>query len=144
MRVRLLRTDDHGSQSKCRHQIGIASGPSSETVCIAERTEGGETCDTRHLGEEVALEADALYIRVGKNQILGRPFLPCTILSGDYVAELLAEAKELVDWQTLFADIIFGPPRILAMPAPSTPSFCSDGKTTFSCRFVHLEESERD
>jgi hypothetical protein len=106
-RVRLVRTDDHGSQSKCRHQIGTpTSGPSSEKVCIAEKTEGVETCGTRHQGNEVALEADALYIRVGKNQILGRPFLPCSILAGDYVTELLAEAKELVDWQTLFADII--------------------------------------
>jgi hypothetical protein len=51
----------------------------------------------------VALEADALFIRVGKNQILGRLFLPCTILSGEYVAELLAEArKELLDWQTFY------------------------------------------
>jgi len=106
-RVRLLRTDAHGSQSKCRHQIGTpTSGPSSEKVCIAEKTEGAETCGTLHQGDEVALEADALYIRVGKNQILGRPFLPCSIPAGDYVTELLAEAKELVDWQTLFADII--------------------------------------
>jgi hypothetical protein len=105
-RVRLVRTDGHGSQSRCRHQIGTASGPTSEKVCIAERTEGAETCGTRHQGEEVALEADALYIRVAKNQILGRPFLPCTILAEDYVTELLAETKELVDWQTLFADII--------------------------------------
>jgi hypothetical protein len=28
------------------------------------------------------------------------------ILSDDYVVDLLAEVKELVDWQTLFADII--------------------------------------
>jgi hypothetical protein len=54
----------------------------------------------------VALEAEKLYIQVGKNQILGRPFLPCTILPGDYVVELLDEAKELLDCQTLFADII--------------------------------------
>jgi hypothetical protein len=32
--------------------------------------------------------------------------LHCNILSGDYNDELLAEAKELMDWQTLFADII--------------------------------------
>jgi hypothetical protein len=54
----------------------------------------------------VALEADALYIKVGNNQILGRPFLPCSILAGDYVTELLDASKELVDWQTQFSDII--------------------------------------
>jgi hypothetical protein len=78
------------------------SGHSSKKICFAEKTKGAETCSTHHQGNEVALEADALYIRVGNNQILGRPFLPCSILSGDYVSELLAEAKEL----TLFADII--------------------------------------
>jgi hypothetical protein len=97
--VRSVCTDDHGSQSKCHHQIGTpSSGPSSEKLCIAEKAEGAETCSTcHHQGNEVALEADTLYIQVGKNQILGRLFLPCSILSGDYVGELLAEAKELVD-----------------------------------------------
>ena len=104
--MRLVRTNGHGSQSKCHHQIGTASGPTSKKVCFAERAEGAETCGTRHQGKEVALEANALYICVGKNQILGKPFLPCTILADDYITELLAEAKELVDWQTLFADII--------------------------------------
>jgi hypothetical protein len=56
----------------------------------------------------VALEVDASYIQVGKNQILGRTFLPCTILAKDYVEELLAKANELVDWQTMFADICHG------------------------------------
>jgi hypothetical protein len=54
----------------------------------------------------VALDADAFYIRITRNQILGRPFLPCSILSEDYAEELLADAKELIDWQTLFADIL--------------------------------------
>jgi hypothetical protein len=75
----------------------------------------------------VALEADTLYIKVGKNQILGRPFLPCSLLVGDYVTELLAKAKELVDWQTQFLDII-----------------CFDGKTTLACLYEPLEESGGD
>jgi hypothetical protein len=44
----------------------------------------------------VALEADALYIQVGKHQILGRPFLPYSILAEDYVEEVPAKAKELL------------------------------------------------
>jgi hypothetical protein len=78
MGVHLICTDDHGSQSKCRNQIGTTSGPTSEKIGIAERTEGAETCGTRHQGNEVALEADALYIGVGKTQILGRPFCIAT------------------------------------------------------------------
>ena len=104
--MRLVRTDEHGSQSSCRHQIGSTNGPSNEKVCMADKAEGGETCGTRHQGNEVALEADAFYIRVARNQILGRPFLPCSILSEEYVTELLADSKELIDWQTLFADIL--------------------------------------
>ncbi len=55
---------------------------------------------------EVALEANAFYICIGRHQVLGRPFLPCAILAEEYATELLADAKELVEWQTLFADII--------------------------------------
>ena len=73
---------------------------------MADKAEGAETCGTRHQGDEVALEVDALCIRIARTQILGRPFLPCSILSEDYARELLADSKELVDWQTLFADIL--------------------------------------
>jgi hypothetical protein len=73
---------------------------------MADKAEGAETCGTRHQGDKVALEADDLYIRVARNQILGRPFLPCSILAEDYAKELLADSKELADWQTLFADIL--------------------------------------
>jgi hypothetical protein len=107
MRVRLVCSDKYGSQSKCRHWIGSTSGPSSEKVCMANKAEGAKICGTRHQGDKVALlEADALYIRVARNQILGRPFLPCSILLEDHAKELLADSKELVDWQTLFADIL--------------------------------------
>jgi hypothetical protein len=79
--------------------LGLAdSGPSSKKVCVAEEIEGANMCSTHHHGEEVALEADALFIRVGKNQILGRLFLPCTILSGEYVAELLELRQERSFW----------------------------------------------
>jgi hypothetical protein len=54
----------------------------------------------------VALEADALYIRINRNQILGIPFIWCIILVDAFIEELLSEAKELAKWQTLFADII--------------------------------------
>jgi hypothetical protein len=57
-------------------------------------------------GDEIALEVDTFYICIGCNQILGLPFLPCVILSDHYMAELLVSSKELVDWQTQFADII--------------------------------------
>jgi hypothetical protein len=100
--VRLVRIDKHGSQAKCRHQIGS----SNEKVCIADKAEGVETCGTRHQGDKVALEADSFYICISRNQILGRPFLPCAILTEDYVEELLSQSKELIDWKTLFADII--------------------------------------
>jgi hypothetical protein len=65
-----------------------------------------ERCGTHHQGDEVALEADALYIRISRNQILGVRFVPCVILADDFVEELLNEAKELAEWQTLFADVI--------------------------------------
>jgi hypothetical protein len=101
--VRLVRVDEFGCRSKCRHEIGL----SNEKLCMAEKAgDGVETCGVRHHGEEVALEANACYIRIARNQILARPFLPCAILAEDYLEELLADSKELVDWQTLFADII--------------------------------------
>jgi hypothetical protein len=74
---------------------------------MADKMSGAETCGTRHQGDEVALEADALYIRISRNQqILGICFVPCVILADDFVEELLNEAKELAEWQTLFADVI--------------------------------------
>jgi hypothetical protein len=100
--VRLVRTDKHGSQSKCRHQIGSAN----KKVCFSEKAERVETCGTKHHGGEVALEADACYIHIGRHQILGHPFLPCLILSEEYASELLEDSKELIEWQTLFANII--------------------------------------
>jgi hypothetical protein len=54
----------------------------------------------------VFLEADALYIRISRTQILGICFIPCVILADDFVDELLNEAKELAEWQTLFAEVI--------------------------------------
>ena len=102
-RSRLVRTDEHGSQSKCRHLIG-SSG--SEKVCFVEKAEGVETCGTNHQGDEVAVEANALYILIARKQILSSPFIPCSILAESYVEELLSDPRELVDWQTLFVDIL--------------------------------------
>jgi hypothetical protein len=142
-RVRLVRTDDHGSQSKCRHQIGTATGSSSEKCCFADRIEGAETCGTRHQGDEVALEADALYIRVSKTQILGRPFLPCTILA-QLTMSISCWRRQRNLWTgKLRLQTSLGPQRTLAMP-PSTPSFCFDGRTTFGCHFGPLGESGLD
>ena len=103
MYVRLVCLDEHGSQSKCQHLIG-SSG--NEKVCFVDKAEGVETCGTNHQGDEVALEANALYIQVARKQILSSPFLPCSILADTYVEELLAQPRELVDWQTLFIDIL--------------------------------------
>jgi hypothetical protein len=50
-----------------------------------EKAEGVETCDTNHQGDEVALEANTLYIQVAKNQVLSRPYLPCSILADTYM-----------------------------------------------------------
>jgi hypothetical protein len=73
---------------------------------MADKMSGAETCGTRHQGDGVALEADALYIRISRNQILGICFVPCVILADGSVEDLLNEAKELAEWQTLFADVI--------------------------------------
>jgi hypothetical protein len=66
---------------------------------MADKMSGAETCGTRHQGVEVALEADALYIRISRNQILGIRFFPCVILADNFIEELLSEAKELAEWQ---------------------------------------------
>jgi hypothetical protein len=105
-RLRLVRTDEYGSQAKCQHRIGACNDPTTEKVCMADKMSGAETCGTRHQGNEVALEADALYIRISRTHILGIRFIPCVILADDFVDELLNEAKELAEWQTLFAEVI--------------------------------------
>ena len=101
--MRLVRSDEHGSQSKCRHLIG-SSG--TKKVCFSEKAEGVETCGTNHQGDEVALEANALYLQVARKQILSSPFLPCSILAESYIQELLTDSRELVDWKALFADVL--------------------------------------
>jgi hypothetical protein len=104
--LRLVRTDEYGSQGKCRHRIGASNDPTKKKVCMADKMSGAETYDRRHQGDRVALEANALYIRISHNQILGIRSVPCLILADDFIEELLNEAKELAKWQTLFADII--------------------------------------
>jgi hypothetical protein len=73
---------------------------------MADKMSGAERCGTRHQGDEVALDADVLYIRISRNLILGIRFVPCIILAANLIEELLNEAKELAEWQTLFADVI--------------------------------------
>ena len=107
MYVRLVSTYEHGSQSKYMHQIGSSHELSNKKLCIADKVEGAEMCSTWHQGDKVALEADAFYIHILRNQILVCPFLPCSILANKHVEESLANPKELVDWQTLFTDILW-------------------------------------
>ena len=104
--MRLVCSDDRGSQDKCRHRIGASLDQGNDRICMADKVAGAETCGTRHQGDEIALEADALYILLGRHRITGRPFLPCALLEEGFVSELLSTSRELADWQALFSDII--------------------------------------
>jgi hypothetical protein len=109
---------------------------------MTEKMRGAETWGTHHQGDEVALEADTLYIHTSGIQILGIRFVLCILLTDGFIKELLSEAKELAKWQALFADLIQAS-ETQGMP-PWLQNASTVGSKTLAYHFVLWEESEQD
>jgi hypothetical protein len=78
-------TDSRGSLEKCRHLIGAGA----DKVCFNERRLHAEICGITHRGDKVAFEPDALYVRLTPKQILLGPFVPCIMITEEFVERLL-------------------------------------------------------
>jgi hypothetical protein len=58
--VQLIRSDGQGNLEWCRHSLGSSDIAMDTKICIKPKRPGFETCGTRHQGEEMTLEPDAL------------------------------------------------------------------------------------
>jgi hypothetical protein len=104
--VRLIRTDGQGNVEWCRHTLGSSENSIETKLCIKQKSPGYETCGTRHQGEEVALEPNALFIKFSKDRLLQAPFVPCLILEETFIQELLQGLYSLAEARSLFRDLV--------------------------------------